>query len=66
MITVGTSHFKSRNAARRYYEPYGYDAAAVDRKIADGEIHLGPPILKPGESLSLIDDGTRYAIKSEN
>lgn len=48
MIT-GTSHFTSRDAAIWYYRQC--DPAArrteiaeqVDRKIADGEIHIGPP-----------------------
>lgn len=67
MIRTGTSHFKSREAAMRYYKPYGYIdlARAVDRKLADGEIHIGPPALKPdgSERFTLIDGGLRYAIE---
>lgn len=67
MIRTGTSHFKSREAAMRYYRDYGYTdlAGVVDRKLADGEIHIGPPTLKPdgSERFVLIDNGTRYAIE---
>lgn len=60
----GTSHFVSRSAAMRYYKDYGYDdvKSAVDSKIRDGEIHIGKPSLKAGQSLKLIDGGKRYAI----
>ena len=61
MIT-GTSHFKSRESAISYYAEYGNDVSDVDRKIADGEIHIGKPQTKPGQSLGLIDEGRRYAI----
>jgi len=66
-ISYGTSHFVSRGAAIRYYRDYGYDdtAAAVDRKIREGEIHIGKPALKPGQRLTTVDGGKRYAI-SEN
>lgn len=63
-MTTGTSHFLSRTAAMRYYSGYGYDdlGATVDRKLADGEIHIGKPEIKSGERLSLIDGFTRWAI----
>jgi hypothetical protein len=62
--TQGTSHFVSVPDAVRYYRDHEGDDAenAVARKITDGEIHIGPPTLKPGETLSTIDNGTRYAI----
>lgn len=66
-IRTGTSHFKSREAAMRYYAPYGFTdvARAVDCKLADGEIHIGPPALKSdgSERFILIDGGLRYAIE---
>lgn len=62
MIT-GTCHFVTREAAIRYYEPYGFDAADVQRKLDDGEIRLGEPPLQPGQKSFLVDDGTRYAIE---
>jgi hypothetical protein len=64
-MRIGTSYFVSRNAAIHYYFPFD-TTAAVDRKIAAGEIHIGrPPLMKPGEYLRVIDDGTRYEINSE-
>lgn len=65
MTRWGTSHFVSRSAAERYYKPYGYEdvAEAVTRKLAEGEIHIGKPALKPGQKLVTVDDGTRYAIE---
>ncbi len=68
MTTYGTSYFVSVAAATRYYRPYEgqHSPAAVSRKIAAGEIHIGKPALKAGETLSIIDDGTRYAITEAN
>lgn len=61
--TIGTSHFVSREAAILYYRPQFDNAAAeVDRKLADDEIHIGPPQIKPGDTLTRIDDGLRYGI----
>ncbi len=37
---TGTSHFKSKDSAIRYY---GADRAEIERKIAYGEISIGPP-----------------------
>lgn len=59
---TGTAHFVSRAAAISYYAEYGNDVAEIDRKLAEGEIHIGKPSTKPGERLSLIDEGRRYAI----
>lgn len=64
MTTIGTAYFVSKPAAVRYYRDYEgeHAAAAVERKLAEGQIHIGQPSLKPGQSLSVIDGGTRYAI----
>lgn len=61
-MTYGTSNFVSLSAAVRYYKDYGYDKADVQRKIREGEIHIGKPSLKPGERLGLTDGGKRYTI----
>jgi len=63
-MTRGTSYFFSRAAAIRYYKDYHYDdtAAAVDRKLREGEIHIGKPPLKAGERLIMLDGGKRYGI----
>ncbi len=66
MTTTGTNYFKDLLAVLKYYGPYGYNEKDVHSKLADGEIHIGKPALKPGETLSLIDDGTRYAITGGN
>jgi hypothetical protein len=58
----GTSYFASKGAAIRYYKPYGYDKEAVESKIRQGEIHIGRPPVKPGQTLKLIDGATRFAI----
>lgn len=68
-MRIGTSHFVSRLKAIRYYSDYevfgGVHNAAnlVDCKIAEGDIHIGAPSLKPGQRLTVIDNGTRYAIE---
>lgn len=61
----GTSHFVSFDHAARYYRPYGFSPADVERKLTDGEIHLGKPATKPGERVVTIDNGTRYAIETD-
>ncbi len=70
-MTTGTSYFVSRAAAVRYYADYESGTRsgkrfqaehAVDTKLAEGSIHIGEPPLKPGETLSVIDAGTRYAV----
>jgi len=64
----GTGYFVSKAAAITYYQPYGYDdvVEAVNRKIAEHEIHIGPPPLEDGETLLIIDNGTRYAIRESD
>ena len=63
-MRYGTSYFVSRAAAGRYYSAYEDDAArAVARKLADGEIHIGKPPLKPGQRLSVIPGEGRYQIE---
>ncbi|OQX10477.1 MAG: hypothetical protein BWK73_20020 [Thiothrix lacustris] len=64
MITIGTAHFVSKVAANRYYKPYGFNAADVQRKLDDGDIKLDKPALCIGQTLQLIDEGTRYAVTS--
>lgn len=61
-MRIGTSHFVSRRHAIRYYKDYHYEntAEAVDRKLSEGEIHIGPPKIQKTEHLELIDNGCRY------
>jgi predicted membrane protein len=65
MRIIGTSYFKDLYSAFRYYAPYGFDDIDVVRKISEGEIHIGKPSVEQGETLTLIDNGTRYAITSK-
>jgi hypothetical protein len=66
-MRTGTSHFVSKRAAVKYYKPYEDNPLeAVEYKIETGEITIGKPpahSLGVGESLVIIDDGTRYAIQ---
>jgi hypothetical protein len=63
-MIIGTCHFPSKNLALHYYKKQGGIVLMqdIDQKIADGEIHIGKPTLKPGEKLTLLDDSTRYGI----
>lgn len=65
-LKYGTSHFVSRLAALRYYayeEQTTMDT--IDRKIAEGLIHIGKPDVKPdgSERVVLLDSGLRYGIE---
>ncbi len=60
---IGTSHFKNRAAAIEYYRKQQCDTAEVYRKIADGEIHLGPPNVSRGYRLRLDSDGRYELVK---
>lgn len=64
MSRVGTSHFVSLRAAARYYKGQNENRRDVERKLREGLIHIGPPEIKAGERLEVIDNGTRYAIVS--
>ena len=70
MTINGTSNFVSLPKACDYYRDQHDDLtpAALERlvkqKIEDGEIAIGQPTLKDGETLRVIDNGTRYAIQS--
>lgn len=68
-VVIGTAYFVSMTAALDYYRPYGYGHngslfRAVERKIADGEIHIGKPACEPHERLVLLDNGRRYGIET--
>ena len=69
-MTYGTSYFQSMVAAVRYYcdyEPgctWRQVAAIVEEKVQRGEIHIGKPPLKDGETCFLIDSGTRWAVNT--
>jgi hypothetical protein len=70
MTRTGTSHFVTFERACDYYRAYDPSLTPVELrqwvrgKVNAGEIHIGIPDLKPGERLSIIDDGCRYAIET--
>lgn len=63
-VTTGTSYFPTKATADDYYRPYGFDAAGVQRKIDEGEIHLGLPPVAEGERIVMVDEDLRYGIRS--
>ncbi len=63
--TWGTSYFVSFKAACDYYRSHGYTIPDVNRKLMNGEIHIGQPCLKPSEHLITIDHDCRYAITED-
>jgi hypothetical protein len=66
-MTYGTQYFRSMIHAAMYYTPqYGRAGAmrAVEEKVKRGEIKMGMPPLRNGESCFLIDGGTRWAINT--
>jgi len=60
IMKVGTPYFINKKAAVKYYSPY-CSAEDVRQKLISGEIYIGQPVLKAGESLSLNSEG-RYVI----
>lgn len=69
MIRIGTSHFETLYAARRYYRDYdpSLSPKELNKWVADklnaGEIHIGAPEVKPGQRLSIIAGEGRYQIE---
>jgi hypothetical protein len=67
MLRIGTSHFITRAAANRYYAAQGETAASVGRKLAAGEIHIGRPPRKAGQSVGVIPgEGRWYLIEEDS
>ena len=55
-MTWGTSYFPTRGDAHKYFRPMGYFSFQVDNKITDGDIHIGKPKLREGETCHLMAD----------
>jgi hypothetical protein len=71
MTVNGTCHFVNFTKACDYYRDQGNDELTpaqleklVREKIDEGEVVLGPPDLKPGQKMLLIDNNTRYGIET--
>lgn len=60
-MRYGTAHFHSRQAADDYYALQGFDSDDVGRKLAVGEIFIGPPMVYRGAKLSLVEG--RYFVE---
>lgn len=65
-MMIGTSYFISKAAANRYYKSYGHSARDVAQMVAHGEIHIGRPVPKAGESVGIIPGEGRYYILVED
>lgn len=67
MTRIGTAYFVSKASAILYYSDYELTAIdaidTVNRKLAEGSIHIGKPPARPGDRVVIIDNGTRYAIE---
>ena len=61
-MIVGTCHFVDFDAAVSYYS-YGFSRTQVKGKVSRGEIKIGRPKLKKGQTLFLIDGHRRYGIE---
>jgi hypothetical protein len=67
MMIHGTAYFVSKSSAVRYYRSQGFGSrveveAIVERKLADGEIHVGKPDVPEGMTLVILDHGCRYGL----
>ncbi len=64
-MSTGTSHFRDRAAAVRYYEPQeGEHAAAyVDDALQEERIHIGPPA-RPSWGYILEDENGRFHVRA--
>jgi len=62
MIIIGTSYFLSIPAAIRYFSYENTTRTTINKKIAEGLIHIGQPLVRKNQKLKIIDDGTRYTI----
>ena len=69
---TGTCNFVSAAAAKKWYNQtrlldnlseYGKDKE-IKRKIDEGEIEIGPPQIKPGQTLRIVEG--RYRIREES
>jgi hypothetical protein len=60
--TFGTAHFVSKQAAFRYYARQETDKRAVDQKIEEGDIAIGPPPVPYGYGLVVDREEGRYKL----
>lgn len=72
MTITGTNCFVNFTAACDYYKSQGLEGTPAEiektirQMLANGDIYLGAPQLRPGQTLLLVDGRTRYAIGESN
>lgn len=61
-MRLGTSYFKDKDSAIRYYSYFGIKDAqkVVESKLVKGEIHLGHPPCRHDEIVFLNEEEGRY------
>jgi hypothetical protein len=64
-MRLGTAHFISKAAARRYYIAQGDETPNVDEKLAAGVIHIGRPKVNPGERAFVHRSEGRWFIETK-
>jgi hypothetical protein len=66
----GTKYFASFASACMYYSSGNEDMSLediinmVNEKVQEGNVFIGEPEVADGEELVLLDEGTRYGIKT--
>ena len=65
-MRYGTAYFAQFNHAVRYYARQHLDRDAVQRKLDEGEIHIGFPPHKPTERVYWDKSELRYFIDEGN
>lgn len=64
MKRIGTNHFATHGQVGAYYFNYGFSWKDWQEKIKNGEVCVGKPEIKEGETLKIDKDG-RYWIISK-
>lgn len=62
MNIIETTYFPSLPHAIAYYRPQGFSALDVKRKLDEGEIHVGKPPMKEGQTC--FEKGFRWHVQS--
>ena len=65
MTFSGTPNFVNKRAATNYYKSQGYDLAEVNRKLRDGEIFIGKPVVPKGMTLKVNREEGRYVLSDK-
>ena len=61
-MRFGTNHFVDFRSACEYYRNYGHDSGDVQEKIDAGEVVIGQPKIRLGQSYGKTQEG-RYWIE---